>query len=90
LKSFLGGIILSLAVLLSQSKLQIRIIEKCRKIAKIQGVDLRHRYLKIVKECLINQRFRQHPKNRKKAFSSARKIKTIAWRLVRELERKLP
>jgi IS5 family transposase len=70
-------------------KLQVRIIEKCRKIAKLQGVDLRQSYLRTVKEHLINQRFRQHPKNKKKALSSARKIKTIAWRLVRELERKL-
>ena len=38
----------------------------------------------------LNQRFKNHPRNKKKAFASARKIKTIAGRLVRELERKLP
>ena len=39
---------------------------------------------------MLNQRFKDHPKNKKKALSSGRKIKTIAGRLVRELERKLP
>jgi hypothetical protein len=37
-----------------------------------------------------NQRFKDHPKNKKKALASGRKIKTIAGWLVRELERKLP
>jgi IS5 family transposase len=37
---------------------------------------------------MIDQRFRQHPKRKKKAKAAARKIKTIAGRLVRELERK--
>jgi len=36
------------------------------------------------------QRFRNHPKNYQKAKRSARKLKTIAARLVRELKRKLP
>lgn len=39
---------------------------------------------------MLNQRFKNHPKNKKKALASARKIRTIAGRLVRELERKLP
>ena len=39
---------------------------------------------------MLAQRFRNHPKNRKKALSAQRKLKTIAGRLVRELERKLP
>ena len=35
------------------------------------------------------QRFRNHPKNRKKALKADRQLKTIAGRLVRELERNL-
>ena len=38
-------------------------------------------------EC--SQRFRNHPKNRKKALKADRQLKTIAGRLVRELERNL-
>lgn len=34
-------------------------------------------------------RFRNHPKNRKKALKADRRIRTIAGRLVRELERNL-
>lgn len=35
------------------------------------------------------QRFRNHPKNKKKAIAASRKLKTIAGRVVRELERKI-
>ncbi|MCD4679277.1 MAG: transposase [Bacteroidales bacterium] len=38
---------------------------------------------------MINQRFRQHPKRRKKANAAARKIKTIAGRVIRDIERKM-
>ena len=36
-----------------------------------------------------DQRFRNHPKNKKKAQKADRRMKTIAGRLVRELERNL-
>jgi IS5 family transposase len=39
---------------------------------------------------MLAQRFRSHPKNYKKANKAARKLKTIAGRLTRELARKLP
>ena len=71
-------------------KLAVRIIAKCRKIAEKQNIELRQSYKRTVKEHMLNQRFKSHPKNKKKALASARKIKTIAGRLVRELERKLP
>ncbi len=38
----------------------------------------------------MDQRFRNHPKNKGKAKKADKKIKTIAGRLVRELDRKLP
>ena len=38
---------------------------------------------------MIDQRFREHPKRRKKANAASRKIKVIAGRVVRDLERKL-
>ncbi len=43
-----------------------------------------------VKKLTLDQRFRNHPKNYGKAKKADRKIKTIAGRLVREIERKLP
>lgn len=71
-------------------KLAVRIIAKCRKIAEKENIELRQSYKRTVKKHMLNQRFKDHPKNKKKAFASARKIRTIAGRLVRELERKLP
>lgn len=71
-------------------KLAVRIIAKCRKMAEKQGILLRQSYQRTVKQHMLNQRFKDHPKNKKKALASGRKIKTIAGRLVRELERKLP
>jgi IS5 family transposase len=38
---------------------------------------------------MIDQRFREHPKRQKKANAAARKLKTIAGRVVRDVERKL-
>jgi IS5 family transposase len=70
-------------------KLAVRIIARCRSIAEKEGVELRQSYKRTVKGHMLNQRFKTHPKTRKKALASARKIKTIAGRLVRELERKL-
>jgi transposase, IS5 family len=51
---------------------------------------VRQSYTRILKKLSRDQRFRNHPKNKKKARSADRKIKTIAGRLVRELERNLP
>ena len=71
-------------------KLQKKIIDKCIKIAKKNNIELRQSYTRVVKQLMIDQRFRNHPKRRKKARAAARKIKTIAGRLTRELQRKLP
>jgi IS5 family transposase len=43
-----------------------------------------------LKKLSVEQRFSRHPKNRKRAAKARRKVKTIAGRLVREIERKLP
>jgi len=50
---------------------------------------LRQSYKRGLKQLVIDQRFRQHPKRRKKANAAARKIKTIAGRVVRDIERKM-
>lgn len=74
----------------TDTKLQHKIIKSCRSIAKRESIKLRQSYVREVKQLMIDQRFRNHPKRKKKAAASARRIKTIAGRLVRELERKLP
>ena len=70
-------------------KLQKKLIEKCRKIAKEENVQLRQTYRKELKQLLIDQRFHSHPKRKKKAKAAARRIKVIAGKIYRDLTRKL-
>ena len=73
----------------TDSKLHKKIINKCRKISERENLVLRQSYTQTVKKLSLDQRFRNHPKNYGKARKADRKIKTIAGRLVRELERLL-
>ena len=70
-------------------KLQKKIIEKCRKIAKKEGIRLRQTYNRELKQLMIDQRFHDHPKRKKKAKAAARRIKVIASKVYRDLYRKL-
>ena len=73
----------------TDNKLHRKIIKKCVGIASREGIELRQSYTRTVKKLLMEQRFRNHPKNKGRARKADRKVKTIAGRLVRELERKL-
>jgi IS5 family transposase len=73
----------------TDSKLHRKIIKKCVAIADKKDIELRQTYTRILKKLLLAQRFRRHPKNKGIARKADRKVKTIAGRLVRELERKL-
>src|SRR5665213_1193426 len=44
----------------------------------------------VLKKILMDQRFRNHPKNKGNPRKADKKVKPIAGRLVREVERKLP
>jgi len=70
-------------------KLYKKIAEKCNKIAKEEGIELRQSYTRTIKKLMLQQRFSHHPKRRKQANKAKRKIHTIAGRLTRDLERKL-
>ena len=71
----------------TDAKLHKRIIEKVNKIAKQEGITLRQTYTRTLKQLMIDQRFHNHPKRRKKARAAFRKIKTIAGRQVRDIQR---
>ena len=73
----------------TDAKLYKRVIEKVNKIAKSEDIKLRQTYTRTLKQLMIDQRFHNHPKRRKKAKSALRKIRTIAGRQVRDLERQL-
>jgi IS5 family transposase len=64
------------------------IIEGCLRIAKEEGLILRQSYTRTTKALLLDQRFRNHPKNYRKAIKAQKRLKTIAGRLVREIGRK--
>ncbi len=71
----------------TDAKQHKRIIERVNKIAKQQGITLRQTYTRTLKQLMIDQRFHNHPKRQKKAKAALRKIKTIAGRQVRDIER---
>lgn len=73
----------------TDSKLHRKIIDKCRKIAEKENLAVRQSYTRTLKRLSLDQRFRNHPRNKWKARKADRKEKTIAGRLVRELERNL-
>jgi IS5 family transposase len=73
----------------TDAKLHKKIIDKCVKKAKKEGIALRRSYKRTAKQLLRDTYSGTHPKRRKKADAAKRKLKTIAGRLVRELERRL-
>ena len=73
----------------TDNKLYRKIIKKCVAIADKEQLVLRQSYGRTLKKLLMEQRFRNHPKNKGRARKADKKVKTIAGRLVRELARKL-
>ncbi len=73
----------------TDNKLHRKIIKKCTALAEKEGLELRQTYTRTLKRLGLEQRFRSHPKNKKRARKADRKVKVIAGRLVRELIRKL-
>lgn len=74
----------------TDARLHRKIIKKCQRISEAEQLPVRQSYTRTLKRLGIDQRFRNHPLNKNKARKADRKIKTIAGRLVRELERNLP
>ncbi len=74
----------------TDAKLAKKIIDKCNEIAKQEGIVQRQTYVRTSKQLVRDTYNRKHPKRFKKAKKSDRKLKTIAGRLLRELERELP
>jgi transposase, IS5 family len=74
----------------TDAKLYRKIIVHCLKIARANSIPLRRTYAKEIKQRKLECRFAGHPKNRANARKAVKRLKTIAGRLVREIERKLP
>ena len=74
----------------TDAKLHKKIIKRVLKIVREKKLPLRQSYQRTLKAISRDQRFRNHPRNHKKAVKADRRLRTIAGRLVRELDRNLP
>ena len=74
----------------TDAKLYRKIIVRCLKLARLHGIQLRRTYAKEIKQRKLECRFAGHPRNKAKARKAVKRLKTIAGRLLRELQRKLP
>jgi len=73
----------------TDDKLFKKIIVKCRHIAAKENIELRQSYTQTVKKLSVVQRMKQRKGGSAIARKAGKKIKTIAGRLTRELERTL-
>lgn len=73
----------------TDAKLAKKIIDKCNEVAKQEGINQRQTYVRTSKQLVRDTFNRKHPKRQKKAKKADAKLKTIAGRLLRELEREL-
>lgn len=71
----------------TDAKLCKKVIDYCNKIARNEGIKQRQRYTKVSKQMVRNTYNGKHPKRAKTARKSQRQLKTIAMRLIRELQR---
>lgn len=73
----------------TDAKLHKKIVKKVLDIVNVHKFPLRQSYKFVLKHIYRDQRFRNHPKNKKKALKADKRLRTIAGRLVRELRRNL-
>src|SRR5215203_1951905 len=73
----------------TDDKLYKKIISKCQAIAEQENIELRQSYTQTVKKLSVIQRMKRRKGGNVIARKASKKIKTIAGRLTRELERKL-
>jgi len=74
----------------TDTKLYKQIVDRCVAIAHKEGEMLRQSCRRTAEALVLAQRFRNLPKNYRKARRAARKLKTIAGRLRWDVTRKLP
>ena len=74
---------------LTDAKLLKKEVKNSIKISRKHSLPLRQSYVRILKQVCLDQRFRTNPRNRRKAARADRRLRTIAGRLVRVLERNL-
>ena len=73
----------------TDKKLAAKIARGAVKLAKKNGVALRQSFERTVPKLLAVQRGRRHKNGAQRARKASRRLKTIAWRVVRQLDKGL-
>jgi len=73
----------------TDAKLAKRVIDRCNSIAEEEGIQQRQSYKRVSKQLLRDTYNPSHPKRRIKARKAQQKLRTLAGRQLRELERNL-
>lgn len=73
----------------TDAKLAKKVIDKCNAIAQKEGIQQRQSYVRVSKQLLRDAYNPNHPKRAKKARRAVRKLRVMAKRQIRELDRKL-
>ncbi len=73
----------------TDKKLYKKMLDKCVKIEKKANIKLNHTYTRTSKSLMRKSYNGVHPRRRSEARKAVKKLRTLAGRLVRDLERKL-
>ena len=73
----------------TDAKLCKKVIDKCNKIADKGGIKLRQKFIKESKQLLRDTYNGSHPKRSKQAKKAKKRLKTIANKMLRDLDRKM-
>lgn len=74
----------------TDTKLRIKVMSRCWKIASEENIQLRRSYSRELKKVQRIIRFGKSTRDKKKVVSAVRRLKTMANALLRDLTRKLP
>lgn len=74
----------------TDTKLHLKIIGRCLKMSRTHNIKLRQSYTRTLKKLRWSTRYLRNAKRAQEGRKAVSKIKTIAGRLFREIERKLP
>lgn len=73
----------------TDTKLRVKVMTRCWKMAKDENVQLRRSYRRELKKHLRTIRFSRSARDKKNVAAAIRRIKTMAGSLLRDIERKL-
>lgn len=73
----------------TDAKLYYSIIEQCWKIARLKAIKLHQSFKFLSKQMRLNLRFSHHPKKKKEARLALKKLRSFAYKLIKQLKTSL-